>query len=232
MSNQALLKVQPIKSDGFDERFEEAMGRGIKRWRFDAKTESKYFVDGVVLPKDTYVAVNCYEEQLHWRDKKIIEPRRIRRPGEPWQSAAERNNALPKTEWVMSEFTGALEGPIKDNFAIELLNLRDGAKYIFSNSTWGHQICFFDLQERVRSMRLLRGEQVYAIVSPSTAPMKTRFGVTLRPHLEIVGWRTFGQTPAVITAPLQGEPVAELSSAEIIGDDLPPWDDGISDIVK
>jgi hypothetical protein len=219
MSNQALAKVQPIESDGFNERYEEATGRGIKRWRFDAKTESKYFVDGVVLSKDTYVAVNCYEEQLRWGDKKVIE-RRIRRPGEPWQSAAERNDALPKTEWVMSEFTGVLEGPIRDNYAVELLNLRDGSKYIFSNSTWGHQQCFFDLRERVRSMRLLRGEQVYAIVSPSTAPMKTRYGITQRPHLEIVGWRTFGPTPAAITAPL-GEPVDELSTAEIINDDWP-----------
>jgi hypothetical protein len=230
MSNQALVKIQPIESDGFSERYEEeTTSRGVKRLRFDAKTESRYFADGVALAKGTYVAVNCYEEQLYWRDKKLVEPRRIRRPGEPWQSAAERNNALPKTEWVISEFTGALEGPIKDNYAIELLDLRDGSKFIFSNATWGHQKCFFDLRERVRSMRLLRGEHVYAIVSPSSVPMKTRFGVTQRPHLEIVGWRTFGPTPAVISAPLQGEPVAEPTTAEIINDDLPPWDDRIPD---
>jgi len=54
--------------------------------------------------------------------------------------------------------------------------------------TVGGGIAVRDLIDRVSWMRKFRGEQVYAVVSPSAAPMKTRHGTRLRQHFVIKRW--------------------------------------------
>lgn len=98
------------------------------------------------------------------------------------------------------------------------------------------RVAFEDLRERVQFMRKLRG-RVIPVIELSSVQMKTRFGLTLRPDFRVIDWRLFdGSAVAAIAGPSGNQPpggaVAAPTTKEIIQDDLPPWNDDISDILK
>jgi hypothetical protein len=104
----------------------------------------------------------------------------------------------------------------------------------------GQRIAVERLNERMTLMRRFRGDNIVPITRLSSVIMKTRFGSKPRPDFPIDDWREWGPTPQAIEGPPPpqspkkgfGKPVAALSTNEIIQDDLPPWDDDISDVVK
>jgi hypothetical protein len=216
-----------MTKDGFDDRYEDEIGRGGKRLGFDGRTESKYFLDGTALASGTFLARNCYEEHIRREDKRVTD-RIIRRPGEPFPSVDELNHAIPKDQWNEG-FNGEPEGQWKHHYTIVLLDGRDCSKIIFSNSTKGHRECYFELKESIRTKRQWQGEHVYPIVEPSCRAIKTKkYGLLQWPHLEIRGWRLLEPTMVALPAPANGElgkPAPEPSTEQVIDDSLPPWDD-------
>jgi hypothetical protein len=162
---------------------------------------------------------------VKWKDKKVAE-RIVRQPNKPFPSEDELNSKVPKSEWG-EDFNGNPQGPWRHCYVIELVDLRDGSKMVFSNSTYSHMLCYWDLKDRVQNMRQMTGKKVFPIIAPTSVPWKTRFGMIQRPIMEDRGWRTFGPEAATIAAP-QGK---ELTTEEVIQDGI-PWDDNLSDVVK
>jgi len=94
---------------------------------------------------------------------------------------------------------GEPQEPYKLWHAIYLLNPVDATVFSFLNCTVGISICAGRLESSLRAMQMMRGANAFPVCKLGDAPLKTRFGMKRRPHLEIVEWRTFGG--ATISAP-------------------------------
>jgi hypothetical protein len=119
---------------------------------------------------------------------------------EPLPDLNELNQKIPLEDWPEGR-NGQKEPPFKHYVGITLVDPATGAQYFYSNSTAGAHQLYDDMYEAVSTMRALRGTKCIPIVKPKTRPMKTRkWGMILRPHLEIVGWKTPGDGGNAIPA--------------------------------
>jgi hypothetical protein len=113
------------------------------------------------------------------------------------------NAAIPQSEWETG-LDGQPSQPWKYTVVIYFINPATGELYTYMHHTVGAIIAFNHLKEAVVAMRILRGSRVLPVVNLSERPMRTKFGQKLRPHLEIVSWKTPGgetPTPAIPSRP-------------------------------
>jgi hypothetical protein len=132
------------------------------------------------------VAVNVTRILQKWGDGRPLETR-VLQPGEKLPNLKELNANAPQNEWREGP-DGNLQGPWQAQYLVYLLLPDTAVPFTFATGTVGGGIAVRDLMDRVKWMRKIRGEQVYAVVSPSAAPMKTRHGTRLRPHFVINRW--------------------------------------------
>jgi hypothetical protein len=174
--------------------------------------DGKWTADGVEMPAgskllafatDTILQRWCAQHAETIKDKPLPDP-------------VELNAAIPQSEWEL-DLNGNPRPPWQTTYIVYLLDERTAEKFTFINSTVGAKIAVRTLQDRVASMRMLRGANVVAEVELSSRPMKTRYGQKLRPHFEIVGWRHAGGTKA----PPKLTQVAEPTTAEQLNDAIP-----------
>jgi hypothetical protein len=141
------------------------------------------------------VAVNVIRVVKKWADGQPIETR-VLGPGEKLPNLEELNAAVPQSEWREGP-DGKLRGPWEAEFLVYLLNPDTAERFSFATGTIGGGIAVRDLIDRVSLMRKVRGAQVYAVVSPSAVPMKTRYGTRTRPHFVVKRWvRLDGALPS------------------------------------
>ena len=147
--------------------------------------------DGIALTGQ-YLVGAVDEGLQHWKDKvpKLLLDKPLTDPDL-------LNSEIPVTEWEKG-LTGGPEPPWHKVVLVLLIDPATGALYKFISHTWGARIAFDLLQEAVIVMRSLRGAQVLPLVNLSERPMKTKFGTGMRPHFEIIGWKTPGGDPAAI----------------------------------
>jgi hypothetical protein len=99
----------------------------------------------------------------------------------------ELNAKIPLSEWAEG-LDGNLRGPWQAQYLVYLFDPDTAEPFTFATGTVGGGIAVRDLIDRVSWVRRFRGEQVYAVVSPSAAPMRTRYGTRLRPQFVIKRW--------------------------------------------
>jgi len=173
--------------------------------------------DGVSFPTGMQMVVlGTTQAVQHWKNKKPIEAFTKR----PLPDIELLNEAVPKDEW--EEGPNGPRPPYTLQHIVYLLDSRDASMYTFSNNTTGAAIAVERLTQKVRSMRLLRGQKVSPIVKLDSKPMTTKFGQKMRPEFVIVDWRELGgggleNKPA----PQLGKPVKPVSVAEELNDELP-----------
>jgi hypothetical protein len=142
---------------------------------------------GEELPRTIeHVAVNVARIVRKWVNGQPIETR-VLQPGEKMSVVEELNANVPPNEW-REGLDGKLHGPWQAEYLVYLLNPDTAERFTFATGTKGGGIGVRDLIDRVSLMRNLRGEQVYAVVSLSAVPWKTRYGTRLRPHFVIKRW--------------------------------------------
>jgi hypothetical protein len=134
-----------------------------------------------------FVAVNVIRVVQKWADGQRIETR-VLRPGEKLPNLEELNAAVPQSEWREGP-DGKLRGPWEAEFLVYLLNPDTAERFSFATGTIGGGIAVRDLISRVSWKRKFCAEQVYAVVSLSAVPWKTRYGTRLRPHFVIKRWK-------------------------------------------
>jgi hypothetical protein len=132
------------------------------------------------------VAVNVTRVIQKWAGGHPIETR-VLQQGEKLPNLEELNGNAPQSEWTEGP-DGNLRGPWQAQYLVYLLDPDTAEPFTFATGTVGGGIAVCDLIDRVSWMRKFRGEHVYAVVSPSVAPMKTRYGMRLRPHFVIRRW--------------------------------------------
>jgi hypothetical protein len=201
--------------------------------------------DGLTPPAEMLVigitrALLCRDQENKWLDWEIEEP------DKPLADPDELNASIPKQEWGV-DFNGEPRPPWSLNFVVCLLDPDTASTYTFINSTLGARIGFERLEDRIKWMRTLRGNNVAPIVKLDSRPMKLKKAgvVKQRPEFTVSEWRDLGvginqsatpqiehkAEPEVEPAPTEstkkkanttvGKPVKPTTIQEEIDDDLP-----------
>jgi cell division septation protein DedD len=125
---------------------------------------------------------------------------------QPLPDPDELNAAIPKSEWETG-IDGVPRPPWAHTVAVYLVCPATGQAFTYTSSTIGAHIAYDQLREAVITMRALRGARVMPLVLLGDRPMKTKFGMKLRPNFEIIGWRAPGEPQ-----PIAGEMQPQLTA--------------------
>ena len=164
----------------------------------------------------------------------LLDGFRVLQPGEKFPNFEELNATVPQSEWRQGP-DGKLRGPWQAQYLVYLLNPDTAERLTYATSTIGGGIAVRDLVDRVSLMRKFRGEQVYAVVSPSAAPMQTRYGTRPRPHFVIkrwVGLSSDGALPPTEPLALSGPQTADLSTTRAATDNADKNSAGLKEVKR
>lgn len=132
------------------------------------------------------------------------------------------NAAAPKNEW--HEGLSGPVGPWQRQVLLYLLDPQTMDKFTYATGTVGGNMAIGDLSDKIRTMRRLRGEQVYPVVTLADTHMRTKYGGRQRPHFKIVRWVNLGGEGAALPAPqaplIVGQSVKEPDLKEELGDEV------------
>src|SRR5262249_4126696 len=130
----------------------------------------------------------------------------MKQRGKPLADVDELNEQIPQDEWG-DGLDGKPRPPWQRVYLVYLIRLHDASMFTFISGTSGARIAFNKLANQVYNMRVLRGANVAPILKLSAKPMKTKFGVKMRPDFEIVEFREIGgggQSVPQIESPKSG----------------------------
>jgi hypothetical protein len=135
------------------------------------------------------------------------------------------NEAIPKEEWPIGQFSKQPEPPWRLVRFAYLIRPSDGTTLTFINHTAGTKIAIQRLKERIKAVSVLRGS-VLPLVKLGSAIMPTSYGPRPRPDFVVCDWRNFGgDQPAQIELPKPspeiGKPVSEPTIGEEMNDRIP-----------
>jgi hypothetical protein len=133
-----------------------------------------------VLVTDTFECVQ------RWSDGKPVETI----TAQPLPDVERLNREIPRDKYEQG-----LNGPRPPwhvQRGLHLIDPADGASFTFISGTVGAKIALERLNERVETMRKLRGGNVLPVVELGSRPMQTKFGERRRPDFTIVGWQSIG----------------------------------------
>lgn len=177
-------ELTPIDNDGFTGSINSGrVGKGsFLKW-----SDSQHWLDrdGLVPPSPLLV-VGVNEILQRWCDGK---PTTIE--DKPLPDPEELNAAIPMEEWEVG-IDGKPRKPWQHTVLVYFVNPATGEIYTYSAATIGAHIAHDQLKESVITMRALRDQKCMPLVNLSERPMKTNFGMRMRPHFEIVDWKTPG----------------------------------------
>jgi hypothetical protein len=115
----------------------------------------------------------------------------IEKPGETLPDVDELNAKIPQTDWEL--WQGKPRAPWSLQYVIYLLRVPDAAVFTIINGTTGLKIAYDRLQKRVRTLQSFTAPDAMVFVSLGTAPMKTQFGMRIRPEFVFVrAWSPSG----------------------------------------
>ena len=206
-----------VDDDGFGDGGNDSR---IIKGPIDRCTDGDWSEGGTPLPPGTKrIALAVAEAVQRWEGQKSVETI----TDKPLPDIKTLNDAIPEDEW--EEGLNGRRAPWTHSLIVYLLDPADASVSTYINSTFGAKLAVQALKDRVRMMRMIRGSRVYPVVELSKKPMKTRFGVKLRPEFTICDWRYLGAPevpkPDVKAIEHIGEPVKPPTTAEIFDDALP-----------
>jgi hypothetical protein len=143
--------------------------------------------DGIPVPDIEYIPFDVKKVVQRWQNQIPIEPI----TEHPLPDIDKLNALVPEEERELG-IDGKPRPPYELNYIVYLLNPHDASVLTSINSTMGQRIAFERLVDRITYMRALSGDRVVPIVRLSSAQMKTRYGVKMRPDFKIIHWRELG----------------------------------------
>jgi hypothetical protein len=179
MSNNV---TRPPADGGF---FSSLSGDRVMRGTIARWAESTKWVDRDGLPLPQVMFVIGYVTVL----RRWVEKRPDYITEHPLPDPKELNATIPVVEWEIG-LDGKPRPPWQLTFVVYMVDLKTGALFTYANSTFGAMLCFNNLEEQIAVMRMLKdGEHVFPIVQLDQRPMKTAYGMKMRPHFQVVDWR-------------------------------------------
>jgi hypothetical protein len=228
MNDAPKTDLPAIANDGFIDSADHNDGQVIRGAIIKCVEGSWTDADGARISPGTKLLAWATAQALQrWQNKLPVQTI-IKKSGTPLPDVDELNSSIPQAQWE-----AGLNGPrppwVKQNI-VYLLNAKDGSEFTFISGTTGAAIAVERLRDKVKNMRLLRGEQVVPVVELGNKPMATKFGTKLRPDFTIVEWRNLGRAaavsaPAVSTALSHeiGTKVEAPTLAEELNDAIPDF---------
>jgi hypothetical protein len=201
-------KILPAVVDGFDDaedrvegEDEQHSGRVIQGEKLTFSNDFVWLAgDDEEIPQTLELCVIDTQKVVQkWIDQVAVDIIWVP-PQQKWPDIDKLNDACPKTEW-RKDFNGNLVGPWQRSRVTYFVNLDSMQKYTWPTGTVGGDICIRDFRDRVKMMRKLRGERVFAIVTLGDCYMSTRFGGRQRPDLKIVRWIILGPDGRALSGP-------------------------------
>jgi hypothetical protein len=182
---------EPPDDDGYGGSLTPGqLGRNYARW---TAAGGWFDRDGMPLPA-TMLAPAINEGLQKWKNNI---PEFIW--AKPLPNPQTLNSAIPKTQWEKG-INNELRPPWERIIAVVLVDPSSGAVYRYTSATAGARIAFDALRESVLTMRMLRNAKVIPLVSLEARPFKTTYGMTKRPHFQVVGWKSPGGDDKAIAA--------------------------------
>jgi hypothetical protein len=180
--------------DGFEaSHSRRASGRSGNYLRWNDK---QHWLDrDGITPPSPLLVIAVGELLRRWKDNQredIVD--------KPLPNPDALNASIPVSEWEAS-VDGKPRPPWSHTVAVYFANLNTGETYKYEAPTTGAHIAHDALTESVTTMRALRGTKCMPLVNLGERPMKMKFGMGMRPHFEIIGWKTPGDDGAAIAAP-------------------------------
>jgi hypothetical protein len=145
--------------------------------------------DGLPLPSEM-LAIGIDRVLRCWGADNDLLDYEVERAGEPLPDVDELNSQIPEEEWG-SDLNNQPRPPWERGWRVFLLDPATAGVYTFLNSTTGARIGVERLEDRVKMMKALRGNDVVPIVKLDSRPMKTSHGPKQRPEFAVVDWREF-----------------------------------------
>jgi hypothetical protein len=144
----------------------------------------------------------------------------VLQPGQKFPDVKEMNDREPRENWTDGP-DGNPRGPWQAQTVLYLVDPMTMEKYSYPTGTVGGQIAIRELVEKIDTVRRLKGDGIYAVVTLSNTFMKTKFGGRQRPHFIVVEWtRPGGEVAAEVpslppSAPAAAEPTFNDSVDEL-----------------
>jgi hypothetical protein len=110
-------------------------------------------------------------------------------PGEELPDPDELNAAIPESEWG-TDLSGNPRKPWKLAHIVYLIDDKNGTSFTYLNDTAGARIAWNKLASRIRNMCALNGGNLAPFIQLDSRPMKTNYGVKMRPAFTVTDdWR-------------------------------------------
>jgi hypothetical protein len=139
------------------------------------------------LDLDDVLVTGTLECVQRWQGSKPIETL----TEQPLPDVEKLNKLVPRDQWEIG-LNGEPRPPWQVQRAVYLIDPADGASFTYVSGTIGARIAVEALNERVETMRKLRGENVLPMVELGSKIMFTRYGERRRPDFTITGWQSIG----------------------------------------
>jgi hypothetical protein len=180
------LVTTPIPLDPFGNRGE------IAKWDARAKWHDR---DGVALPTAPYLILALAHGLEAWFDKR---PHLVPDEGQK----DDLNNAIPREKWPKDfNNNNKVKAPYEKVVVALFVNPRTGTLHRYVSPTWGALKAIALLEDQIAMARLLRGPDVHVVVTLDERPWKTSYGMSMRPHFEVVGYQHLGNSGTVEALP-------------------------------
>jgi len=143
--------------------------------------------EGTPVPENTRLLVlGTIVTIVRWKDKKPAEEL-VWQPGNPLPNVDELNAKISQSEWEFGP-DGEPRPPYVKTYVVHFISPATAERFTFKNSTAGAARAVWEVADKVKWMRLMRGANVVPLVKLANRPMTTRFGKKIRPHFEIIEW--------------------------------------------
>jgi hypothetical protein len=182
--------------DDFDDRAPKSIIRGIKL-KFTNNAEWLTATGEVIAPDREFLVIEIIRVTQKWVDGMAAETR-ILAPDEPFPDIEQWNAEAPRSEW--REAFGRSVGPWQNSYVVYLLDPRTMAGFTFPTSTSGGFRAIQELKDSTRRARMLRGANVFPLVTLDDVFMPTQFGGRRRPCFKIKKFVALGGAAGSIAA--------------------------------
>jgi hypothetical protein len=175
-------------TDGFDHE-DDGVGRmaliqGLRLKCDVTKSPAWQNPDGSPIT-DVFAAIDTRTLHQRWQNNRVIESiEKI--PSQPWPKLDDLNAAIAQSEWERGP--NGLKPPWQTCHVVYLLKLSTSEKYTFTGTSIGARRAVSDLRDAIHTRRQLQGAHVIAMVRLETLPMKTQYGMKLRPYFKPINW--------------------------------------------
>ena len=145
----------------------------------------------LISPQREFFVVEILRATQRWVDGLPAEGSRVLAPGEPWPNVEELNAKAPQSDW--RDYFGNKVGPWQNSRVVYLMDPKTLEVITFPTPTAGGAIAVRELKKGLERARLMRGPDVYPLVTLGDVDFPTKKGGRKRrPAFKVLNYLSLG----------------------------------------